>query len=60
MSCQSYSLEVLISRSIIVNICPVAITEASVVIWLKEDWRAVARLKYWSEVETFIIMVKEN
>ena len=58
MSCQSYSLEVLISRSIIVNICTVAITEASVVIWVKEDWRVVARLKYWSEVETFII--KEN
>ena len=60
MSCQSYSLEVLISRSIIVNICTVAITEASVVIWIKEDWRVVARLKYWSEVETFIIMIKEN
>ena len=40
------------------NICTVAITEASVVIWVKEDWRVVARLKYWSEVETFII--KEN
>lgn len=51
MSCQSYSLEVLIGLGIIVNIlCSVAITEASVVIWVKGDWTVLARLKYWSEV----------
>ena len=53
MSCQSYSLEVLIGLGIIVTIlCSVAITEASVVIWVKEDWAVLARLKYWSEVGT--------
>ena len=54
MSCQSYSLKVLRGASITVNMCSVAITEASVVIWDKEDWRVLARLKYWSEVRTFI------
>ena len=54
MSCQSYSLEVLIGLGIIVNIlCSVAITEASVVIWVKEDWAVLARIKYWSEVGTY-------
>ena len=56
MSCQSYSLKVLIGPSIIVNICSVAITETSVVIWAKEDWGVLARLKYWSEVKAFVVI----
>ena len=40
------------------NICSrVAVTEVSVVIWVKEDWRVAAGLKYWSEVQLFTPMI---
>ena len=35
----------------------VAVTEVCVVVWRKEDWSVVTRVKYWSEVMLYTVMI---